>query len=860
MRYLFFIVFVFLSISNANSARKHLEHINLELHWKYQFEYAGFIAAKEKGFYKDAGLDVALHEYEMGADVEAKVLNNKATYAIYNSSILVDYLRGKPIILVASFFKRSAAILITQSEIKTPKDLVGKTIMGSTKEDLALNFLPYFSAYHVSLDDFKLVKHTYSLDDFINKKVDAITAFRSDQPYKLDKLGVKYNILDPSNENLYALQEELFTSKEEAVKHPQRVVKFRDATIKGWQYAFAHKEELVDIIQKKYAKNLTKDALLKEADAIEKLILPYTYYIGSIDRSFLNKQADYFKKLYHIKSSRTLDNFIFTEDKNSVFTAEELAYIKMHRAIKVCINYDLFPLDGYQDGKMVGIMSDIFKLIANKTSLNFVPVNTNSTDDLRKKVEEKVCKLVSVVVSDKEDYRDIKPTQPFSSTFFTLVSSLEKPFIEDVKDIEDKTLIVQRKSFQQYLHSLYPRLHIEVEADKNIMVKKILKDQAYAIATIDEQADYLINKYGYGKLKINGFLAKEKPIKGSIGVLNEEKILYSIIDKVVGSIPYEEIKKIEDGWRIGRYKKDIDYAMTLKIMVIMFFVFIVMFYYQRKLKNFNRELEDIVHEKTRELRVINESLEATVQEKIQELIKKDEILTMQSKQAVMGEMLSMIAHQWRQPLNTITLQISNLQIQEMMGVKIEQKEMMRTLDEISKTIVYLSDTIDDFKTYFDPNKNATKIGIYELINKALKFINPRLKSRKIDLIINTQDDFEVSVFVNEFTQVLLNIINNAIDAYANIESDDKKIWIDVCKNDKKVQIAIKDNAGGIKQEIVNKIFDPYFSTKGKNGTGLGLYMSKMIIQKQFNGDIEVSSADGSTTFTIEIPLDVQEEI
>jgi signal transduction histidine kinase len=279
-------------------------------------------------------------------------------------------------------------------------------------------------------------------------------------------------------------------------------------------------------------------------------------------------------------------------------------------------------------------------------------------------------------------------------------------------------------------------------------------------------------------------------------------------------------------------------------------------YYQRKLKSFNKELEKQVNLKTKELREINESLEATVEEKIEELIQKDEILTAQSKQAVMGEMISMIAHQWRQPLNTITLQISNIELKEMMNQEVTKAELKELLKEISNSIVYLSNTIDDFKTYFHPDKEATLTVIDEILEKSLSFIEPRIVRNGITIEKTGAVDSEVFVYANELIQVFLNILNNAIDAYeaggGSTQERVIRIEVDKSTNDK-ILIKISDNAGGINEENLQKIFEPYFSTKGKNGTGLGLYMSKMIIEKQFNGYINVISSNGETTFTVEIP-------
>jgi len=218
----------------------------------------------------------------------------------------------------------------------------------------------------------------------------------------------------------------------------------------------------------------------------------------------------------------------------------------------------------------------------------------------------------------------------------------------------------------------------------------------------------------------------------------------------------------------------------------------------------------------------------------------------------MGEMISMIAHQWRQPLSTVTLSISDLQVKKMLGKKIDDVQIDKILQEISDTVVYLSETIDDFKTYFQQNKDVNELTLYELLDKASNFIRPRLDADKIDFIIEDFRDFKIQTYANELIQVILNLLNNAIDEFEKISKEDAKIVIKVQEVDKSFILSIMDNANGIPADKFDEIFEPYYSTKGKNGTGLGLYMSKMIMEKQFNTTIEVSSSENGSTFSMKI--------
>ncbi|MDA7817876.1 HAMP domain-containing histidine kinase [Sulfurimonas sp.] len=275
---------------------------------------------------------------------------------------------------------------------------------------------------------------------------------------------------------------------------------------------------------------------------------------------------------------------------------------------------------------------------------------------------------------------------------------------------------------------------------------------------------------------------------------------------------------------------------------------------QASLQDFNINLEKQVDIQTSELIELNENLAIKVQEKIDELVQKDKILTLQSKQAVMGEMISMIAHQWRQPLSTITLQISNLQVKKLLGKNIDDSEIDKSLSDISDTILYLSDTVDDFQTYFSQDKDMVEVNIHDLVQKALNLLEVRIKQAGIKTTIIGSSEINVNTYFNELLQVILNIFNNAIDAIESIDETNGLIDIRVEIEKKLLVIKIKDNGGGIEDNNLIKLFEPYFSTKGKNGTGLGLYMCQMLVQKQLNGEVLVTSDKPYTTFTLKLPI------
>lgn len=235
-----------------------------------------------------------------------------------------------------------------------------------------------------------------------------------------------------------------------------------------------------------------------------------------------------------------------------------------------------------------------------------------------------------------------------------------------------------------------------------------------------------------------------------------------------------------------------------------------------------------------------------------EIMEHERVMVTQSRLAAMGEMMSMIAHQWRQPLSTTTLMITNERFKSLAAGK-PSSECDEILEKISDTMLYLSDTIDDFQTYFKPGKVTEEIGVHTLIERVQHFTKARLIQAKVQMHTDTCTDELIQTYTNEVVQVLINIINNAVDVLMERNIGTRHIWMRTSCNEKSVFISIEDNGGGIDKDILEKVFEPYFSTKSKNGTGLGLYMSKMIIGNYVNGNLEVENTKNGACFTVTLP-------
>ena len=243
-----------------------------------------------------------------------------------------------------------------------------------------------------------------------------------------------------------------------------------------------------------------------------------------------------------------------------------------------------------------------------------------------------------------------------------------------------------------------------------------------------------------------------------------------------------------------------------------------------------------------------------IEDDITEDLEKNRLIVSQTRQAQMGELLSMIAHQWRQPLNSISTVINNIKTDILLD-QLSTNQLNDELTGITEQIQFLSTTLTDFRDFFNPNKSKNDTNIQKIIIKTLQIIDPILQKAQLKLDLDFQDTPILHTYEGELMQVFLNLFKNTLDVFEERKVKDPEISIKSYRNINDLVITFKDNAGGIEVESIDDIFIPYFSTKDeKNGTGLGLYMSKTIVEDHCHGRITASNAQGGALFTIELPL------
>ena len=362
---------------------------------------------------------------------------------------------------------------------------------------------------------------------------------------------------------------------------------------------------------------------------------------------------------------------------------------------------------------------------------------------------------------------------------------------------------------------------------------------------------YTIKEKGFFNLKIlNQPTNYENNLK--MGIIKNETTLVNILNKAINTITKDDVQKITNKWVSIKYEQLEDYTY-LWIAISLFLIILIFFLYRQYLLKHNNiflqsevlkrtnQLEKsnrILKEKKEELDKLNLSLEIRIKDEVEKNKLFQEKLFKADKLASMGEMMSNIAHQWRQPLSMISTVATGIKIQKEFGT-LNDEEIIQNMELINKNAQYLSETINDFRNFIKGDRKIQNFELSTTINNFLHIVESSIKKDNLNIILNLNDNIKINGYPNEFIQCLINIFNDAKDAIEEIKQVKPLIFITTISENNTIKISIKDNAGGIPENIISKIYDPYFTTKHKSqGTGLGLHMTYKLIDEGMHGKIE----------------------
>ncbi len=513
---------------------------------------------------------------------------------------------------------------------------------------------------------------------------------------------------------------------------------------------------------------------------------------------------------------------------------QEKEWLSKNHTVTVRVS-NFQPYEGNKNGKNSGISVEYIEKILKKYNIKYV-FNTSSeftwTGLLNNISNKEGIDLILAAKITDERKKSMLFTDNYIKAPWVIFTRDDSSFITSLDDLNGKTVAVENNFVMHKLLKIdYPKIKLKITNNSDI-TKSALKLVATGIADAYvgnlATASYIIKQEEFANLKV------ASPIKygvheNAMAIRDDWAPLVSIINRELRNMTTEEKNTIKNKYFNIKYEYGFSFEYLLKwILGIVIFSLIILFVVLK----------------------INKHLKIRVKQEVEKNRQQQLLIFQQNRLAQMGELISMIGHQWRQPLTHISVLCSSIYVKHTIN-KLDTTIMNKFKEESQRQIQYMSKTIDDFRDFFKPNKEKEDFYIHEVITNSLFIIQPIIDKSNIKLEIIVDKDINLYGFKNELGQSIINIINNAKDALQERDVKNKKISISLKKEDTNIILTIKDNAGGIADEIMAKIFDPYFSTKAeKNGTGLGLYMTKLIIEEHMGGRVLVQNDDEGAVFAI----------
>lgn len=562
MKKSFLIYFILIFSINSLNAN---ENVVLQLKWFHQFQFAGYYAAKEKGFYEELGLDVEIKERDIKFNNIEEVIKGKAQYGIADSILILYKIKQEPVVIISPIFQHSSNIFISlkKNDISSIYDLNNKNMLFYPNDTDGFSLLAMLKKFDVNANLIrKREKNDYI--KLINEEVDSMPAYISNEPFLLKEKGYDVNIINPSHYGFDIYGDMLFTNNDEVENHPQRVKKFREATLKGWEYALKHKEEIIQLIHEKYSKDKSIEHLRYEANAIESLISKDLIPLGYIDKGRIQYISEMYKEYGLTNSKINLNDFLFDDlvKKNTkvLLTKEEQQYLKENPILRIH-NLDSFPPYNFNvNNYPKGFVIDYMQLIAKQLNIQveFI-VNKTWKESFEMLKAGEIDIIPNIIINeDRKKFIDFSNFSLFSYQVSLGVNKNSN--IKSLNDLEGKKLSILENSFlENILRKEYPNIELYVSKTIFEAVEAVSSGKVDAVIGNLSTIEYFINKNWLTNIKtlVVNDTKIQKNVPMYFGFKKENLLLKSILEKANETLSEKEIRELVQIWFNDDFLKDI---------------------------------------------------------------------------------------------------------------------------------------------------------------------------------------------------------------------------------------------------------------------------------------------------------------
>lgn len=794
-------------------AQNQNDTIILQLKWKNQFQFAGYYAAVEKGFYEQAGLKVKLLPNPVGMDVIEEVLEGNAQYGIEATNLMLARDKGHPVVILASIFQHSAEAIISirEKNVFSPHDMIGK--VGGVIGDGTGSTLAMLKNEGVSIEDFTPVKNT-SIHELQYGNIDFLEIYITDAPYLLQKDGFTPVVIRPISYGVDFYGDCLFTTSDEIAKHPQRVEAFVEASLQGWIYAMKHKEEIIDLILNKYQPTLTRDVLDYEADAMQSLIMPDVVEIGYSNPGRWEHIADVYKQLGMISSGFSVDDLLYQPVPDKYRYRLLIYIIAFILAVSIIVVFIFY----YFNKRLKASVIERTEELARK--------NRELMDEMSRRQ-----KLMVEMQLSEQRFKGLFEDSPISIWEIDLSAvrtAYEQKIAEGVTDFENYI-----QEHQDFLENCINSQHI-VNVNKTTL-------KYFNVVDIEELRDSILKLFTPSAIQMVG-----------------RKFLSLANGKLFFEAELE--MRTFDGkpiWISANVYLPFGYESDWKRLIVALIDISI----QKKANQRLLEKEVLLQKQNTEYLKLNNELLAR-NEKVRDINRQLEkaILKAEESDRLKTAFLSNMSHEIRTPMNGIVGFADLLKQQDL--TKAEREEYIEVINNSSQQLLrIISDIIDISK--IESDQLSVEYGsvnlpvlfhelemLYQI--KCLREHNSHISMRfEVEEGVELMRTDEVRL-----KQVLSNLLDNALKFTHEGEI--------LCRVQNEpggfMRFMVKDTGVGIPGEMQALVFQRFFqvdSVKNQQmgGTGLGLSISKKLVEL-LNGRMWVESKTNlGSTFFFKLPVD-----
>lgn len=853
--YLLIFLSFFLSVTRSNASEK----ISLQLAWKHQFQFAGYYAALHKGYYKGAGLEVTIVEGGEGQFAREELLERRAQYGIAGSELLLYRRDGEPFVLLAPIFQHSPSILLIRKDsgISNLQDLIGKKVMllpGKKNADIIAAFLNE----GIPFDSFQRLDQSYNLNDLIEGRTDAISAYITNEPWYLLQRNIEPVVISPQTYGVDFYSDCLFTTEKEIKKYPQRVEYFLRATLQGWEYAMAHPNEIIDILLKEYGVTKARQHLKYEAESIRKIMRPEMVQIGHMNPGRWRHIAKTYETLGLLEANFSLDGFLYTPDPKSDF-------VRLKTIIAIAIAVIVF-------------------LCIGTATLLFFNRKLAVQIDQREKAEKKLIKNELL-------FRGLYDNMTSGSAIYEVINDGSKGSDYIVKNFNKKSLEIEGKTLNEVvgksLFDLRPNIDdygliplmkrvwetgepdyfpIKVYQDNvfsNYYENYIFKIPTGEVVTIyNDVTDQKNSDLALKESEKRFALAMEFANDGIFDWnLETDEVYYSPGWKRM--LGYEDDELTNDLTVWERLTDPEDVKRSWKMVDELINRECDKFEIEFKMKHKEGHWVDILaranaifDENNKAVRIIGTHVDISERKKLENQ------LFQSRKLESIGGLAGGIAHEFN---NILSIIIGN---NELIMAKLPDSSLFgKNCEEIRLAGLRARDIVKHLLTFSRQDDSIKKpLNIVSVVTESLRLIRSTTPTNIEIRDTLCPNCLPILGDATQINQILINLCSNAIDA---LPISGGIIDIELCNSDsnqqndvsahtlamgKYIKLRVRDNGSGISQTILDRIFEPYFTTKdvGK-GSGIGLAVVHGIVENHGGSIVCESKKNQGTIFTVVIP-------